>query len=96
MLRQTKRTGVQVHVEVRHLERVVDQLDRAVSRLTVAMVVAALIVGSSIVMTVRGGPMLFGLPAFGLLGFLIAGIGGIWLAWSVLRSGRAARVAHRD
>ena len=73
-----------------------DQLDRAVSRLTVAMVVAALIVGSSIVMTVRGGPMLFGLPAFGLLGFLIAGIGGIWLAWSVLRSGRAARVAHRD
>ena len=96
MLRQTKRTGVQVHVEVRHLERVVDQLDRAVSRLTVAMVVAALIVGSSIVMTVRGGPMLFGLPAFGLLGFLIAGIGGIWLAWSVLRSGRAARAVHRD
>ncbi|MDQ5896324.1 MAG: hypothetical protein RLZZ592_1250 [Pseudomonadota bacterium] len=96
VLRRTKRTGVQVHVEVRHLERVVDQLDRAISRLTVAMVVASLIVGSSIVMTVRGGPMLFGLPAFGLLGFLIAGIGGLWLAWSVLRSGRAARAIHRD
>ena len=96
MLRLTKRSGVQVHVEVRHLERVVDQLDRAVSRLTVAMVVAALIIGSSIVMTVQGGPTLFGLPAFGLLGFLIAGVGGVWLAWSVLRSGRASRSLHRD
>ncbi|MFM2059662.1 MAG: hypothetical protein RLY71_4047 [Pseudomonadota bacterium] len=96
LARLLKRTGVQVHVEVRHLEQVADQLDRAVSRLTVAMVVSALIVGSSIVMTVKGGPVLFGLPAFGLLGFLIAAIGGVWLAWSVLRSGRASRAGHRD
>ncbi|WP_310460309.1 AarF/UbiB family protein [Sphaerotilus sp.] len=95
LMRLTKRTGVQVHVEVRHLEQVADQLDRAVSRLTVAMVVAALIIGSSIVMTVQGGPTLFGLPAFGLLGFLAAGGGALWLAWSVLRSGRASRALHR-
>ncbi len=91
VMRLTKRTGVQVHVEVRHLERVADQLDIAASRLTVALVVAALIIGSSIVMTVQGGPTLFGLPAFGLLGFLAAGGGALWLAWSVLRSGRASR-----
>lgn len=91
LMRLTKRTGVQVHVEVRHLEQVADQLDRAVSRLTVAMVVAALIIGSSIVMTVQGGPTLLGLPAFGLLGFLAATAGALWLAWSVLRSGRASR-----
>lgn len=95
LMRLTKRTGVQVHVEVRHLERVADQLDSAMSRLTVALVVASLIIGSSIVMTVQGGPTLFGLPAFGLLGFLAAGGGALWLAWSVLRSGRASRGAHR-
>jgi ubiquinone biosynthesis protein len=86
---------VQVHVEVRHLEQVADQLDRAASRLTVALVVAALIIGSSIVMTVQGGPTLLGLPAFGLLGFLAAAGGALWLAWSVLRSGRASRALHR-
>lgn len=96
LLRLTKRTGVQVHVEVRHLEQVADQLDRAASRLTVALVVAALIIGSSIVMTVQGGPTLLGLPAFGLLGFLAAGGGALWLAWSVLRSGRAARQLGRS
>jgi ubiquinone biosynthesis protein len=91
LLRNLRRSGVQVHVEVRNLERVIDQLDRAISRLTVALVVAALIIGSSIVMMVQGGPTLFGLPAFGLLGFLAAGVGAVWLTWSVLRSGRGAR-----
>jgi ubiquinone biosynthesis protein len=95
LMRLTKRTGVQVHVEVRYLEQVADQLDRAVSRLTVAMVVAALIIGSSIVMTVQGGPTLLGLPAFGLLGFLGAVGGALWLAWSVLRSGRTSRALQR-
>ena len=81
---------------MRYLNFVYRMLRRDARAGELYLLVAALIVGSSIVMTVRGGPMLFGLPAFGLLGFLIAGIGGIWLAWSVLRSGRAARVAHRD
>ena len=46
-------------------------------------------------MTVQGGPTLLGLPAFGLLGFLAAAGGALWLAWSVLRSGRAARQLGR-
>jgi ubiquinone biosynthesis protein len=57
------------------------------NRLTVGTVTAALIIGSSIVMTVAGGPTLFGLPLFGLLGFLGAGACGTWLIWSIWRSG---------
>ena len=45
-------------------------------------VVAALIVGSSIVMTVPGGPTLLGLPAFGLIGFVGAG-NYAYFGWSV-------------
>jgi hypothetical protein len=48
--------------------------------------IAALIIGSSIVMTVSGGPTLLGLPAFGRLGFLGAVVGGLWLLRSVWRS----------
>lgn len=87
LLRHVRHGGVQVHIEVHHLDRVGDQLDRAASRLTVGLVVAALIIGSSIVMTVRGGPVLFGLPAFGLLGFVGACAGALWLLRSVWRSG---------
>jgi ubiquinone biosynthesis protein len=89
LLRSVRHGGVQVNIDIRSLERVGDQLDRAVSRLTVGLVVAALIVGSSIVMTVSGGPQIWGLPAFGFLGFVGACAGAAWLLRSISRGGRA-------
>ncbi|HEY3286982.1 MAG TPA: AarF/UbiB family protein [Gemmatimonadaceae bacterium] len=87
LLRAARRGRLEVHVDVTHLKRVGNQLDRAASRLVVGIVVAALIIGSSIVMTVPGGPKMLGLPSFGLLGFLGAVVGGIWLLTSIWRSG---------
>ena len=50
--------------------------------------IVALIIGSSIVMTVDGGPQLLGLPAFGLLGYLGAAVGAVWLLRSIARARR--------
>ena len=83
LLRNARRGRVQVGIELAHLKRVGDQLDRAANRLSLALVIAALIIGSSIVMTVSGGPTLFGLPAFGFLGFVGAAGGAIWLVRSI-------------
>jgi ubiquinone biosynthesis protein len=89
LLRRARQGRLQVGIEIADLKRTGDQIDRAASRLSVALVIAALIIGSSIVMTVGGGPQLLGLPAFGLLGFLGAAAGGVWLLRAVRRS------AHR-
>ncbi|MCG6969759.1 MAG: ubiquinone biosynthesis protein UbiB [Gammaproteobacteria bacterium] len=88
LLRTTRRGGLQVHVDITKLDRFGRQVDRAASRITVGLVTAALIVGSSIVMTVSGGPTLWGLPIFGFLGFLAAGVSGIWVLISIYRGGR--------
>jgi len=88
LLRSARRGRLQVGIEVAHLKRVGDQIDRAANRLAMALVIAALIVGSSIVMTVRGGPTLFGLPAFGFLGFCGAVVCGLWLVRAIWRSSR--------
>jgi ubiquinone biosynthesis protein len=88
LLRNVRHGGFQVHIDVKNLQRVGDQLERAANRMTVGVVVAALIIGSSIVMTVGGGPQLLGLPAFGLLGFLGALAGALWLLRSIGRSGQ--------
>jgi ubiquinone biosynthesis protein len=85
-LRNLRRGRMQLHIDLAHLKRVGDQLDRAANRLSLALVIAALIIGSSIVMTVTGGPTLFGLPAFGFLGFCGAVLGGVWLVRSIWRS----------
>ncbi len=88
-LLRTARSGrIQVHVDVTRLQHFGNQLDRATSRLTMGVVIAALIIGSSIVMTVDRGPVLFGFPLLGLLGFLSAAVAGVWLLISIRRSGR--------
>jgi ubiquinone biosynthesis protein len=96
LLRNARRGRVHVGIDIAHLKRVGDQIDRAANRLTMALVIAALIIGSSIVMTVKGGPTLFGLPAFGFLGFAGAFLGGLWLVRAIWRSSRGRDVGEDD
>jgi ubiquinone biosynthesis protein len=91
LLRAARRGRLEIHIDVTHLKRVGNQLDSAVNRLVVGIVVAALIIGSSIVMTVTGGPSLIGLSFFALFGFSGAVIGGLWLLVSIWKSSRADR-----
>ncbi len=91
LLRAARRGRLEIHIDVTHLKHVGNQLDGAANRLVIGIVVAALIIGSSIVMTVSGGPTLLGLPTFGLLGYLGAAAGGVWLLLSIWKSNRADR-----
>lgn len=88
LLRASRKGAFQIDITVRHLGQYVNHIDNAISRLTMGIVTAALIIGSSIIMTVKGGPELFGLPAFGFLGYLFATMAGIWLLHSIWRGGQ--------
>jgi ubiquinone biosynthesis protein len=87
-MRRVRAGSIKVSVDMRELARFGTLMDRAASRLTVGMVTASLIIGSSIVMTISGGPTLFGLPALGVLGFLAAGVGALWLLLSIWQTAR--------
>ena len=91
LLRAARRGRLEIHIDVTHLKHVGNQLDDAANRLVIGIVVAAIIIGSSIVMTVPGGPTLLGLPLFGLIGYLSAAAGGVWLLLSILKSRNADR-----
>ncbi len=86
LMRNARRGKLHINLELAHLKRVGDQLNQAANRMSMALIIAALIIGSSIVMTVEGGPTLMGLPAFGFLGFSGAVVGGLWLVRSIWRS----------
>lgn len=82
---QGGKAGLRMQVdELRDFSR---DVSHSANRLAGGLVIAALIVGSSITMTVEGGPTLLGLPFFGLLGFLGASVAGVWLLWAIFRSG---------
>ncbi|MDZ7612198.1 MAG: AarF/ABC1/UbiB kinase family protein [Candidatus Moranbacteria bacterium] len=67
-----------------HLEDLTLVIDRASNRITFGLITAALIVGSSFVMTIDKGPFLFGYPVFGFFGFMIAGVLGLGLVISII------------
>lgn len=90
LMKTVDRGGVTIRIDVVHLDRASARIDRSVSRLTMGIVTAALIIGSSITMTVHSDSTWFGLPFVGLLGFLGATVGGVWLLSSIRRS------AHSD
>jgi len=85
LLRAARRGKLEINIEVAHLKHVGNQLDGAVNRLAVGLVVAALTVGSAIVMTVPG------LHWLGMSGFLCAALNGLWLLISIWKSNRADR-----
>lgn len=70
------------------LEDFMGEVDRSSNRLTLGLIVAALVVGSSLVIASEAAPTVLGVPALGLAGFLIASILGLWLALQIIRSGK--------
>ncbi|SDZ90799.1 2-octaprenylphenol hydroxylase [Desulfuromusa kysingii] len=77
-----------IDLEHRGIERLANDLDKSTNRISFSMVIAALIIGSSLIMQIDKGPMLFGFPILGLLGYSVAGFLGFGLAIAILRSGR--------
>ena len=88
LITRINRNKFKIDLEHRGLERLITDLDKSSNRLSFSLLIAALIVGSSIVMQTDKGPLLFGFPVLGILGYSIAAVLGLWLAIGILRSGR--------
>jgi len=86
----TKLKKGKLHIEFEHkgLEDLISELDRLSNRIAFSLIIAALIVGSSIIMHADKGVKILGHPVLGVLGYLLAGFLGLWLAWSIFRSGK--------
>lgn len=72
----------------RGLDRLINRIDIVSNRISFSVIIGALIVGSSLIIQAEGGPYLFDLPLLGVLGYVVAGIFGMGLILSIIRSGR--------
>jgi ubiquinone biosynthesis protein len=80
-LESIQRGELTVKFDLHHFERLVKQLSRAGNTLAAGIVIAGLIVGSSLIVH-RG----VGLLTLGYAGFVVALLLGIWLIWNMFRS----------
>ena len=89
IIRKIEHGSLQIVFKHEGLENFMSEVDRASNRISVSMILGSVIIGSSLIMHSKIGPKIFSdISAFGLLGYLVAGMMGLWLAWDILRSGR--------
>jgi ubiquinone biosynthesis protein len=88
ILAKIKHDELAIRFDHRGLERISANLNRSSNRLSFAVVIASLVIGSSIVLQTGIGPNVFGHPLPGLAGFLLATVLGLWLLIGIMRSGQ--------
>jgi ubiquinone biosynthesis protein len=88
IINRVNRNKFKIDLEHRGLDKFTADFDRSINRLSTSMFLAAMIIGSSIIMQTDKGPKVMGFPVFAFMGYTVAGLVGLWLVYAIIRSGR--------
>jgi ubiquinone biosynthesis protein len=88
-LDQVRDGQIEVGFVHKGLDDFMHKLDVLANRLVIALIVTGGLIGSSLIgIFSTAGPQIFGINAISVIGFIVSGVLGMWLLWSVVRSGR--------
>lgn len=89
-IRHLARGQWEVKIQHQNLDRLAREMDRSSNRMAFAMVISAMIIGSSLMLSVGSEALIFGIELrwFGVVGYVAAGLMGVGLLWAIFRSGR--------
>ena len=79
---------LKLNLKHQNIEDGLSEINRMINRLIFAIVVAGLLVSSSLVINANVGLKIYGISAIGIIGYLGAGIAGLLLLISIFRSGK--------
>ena len=95
ILNSLNRNKFKIDLEHRGLDRFIQELDKSINRLSSSLIIAALIVGSSIIMQ-TDRPLLLGFPVFAFLGYTFAGFIGLWWVIAILLGNCIFSICSRE
>ena len=85
LIRQQK---LRLQIEHRGLETMLATHDRISNRISFSILIAALIIGSALIVISETPPLIYGISLIGILLFSAAAIMGIWLLVAILKKGK--------
>jgi len=85
MIRQQR---LSLQIEHRGLEAMLTTHDRISNRISFSIIIAALIIGSALIVISETPPLVYGISLIGILLFFAAAIMGIWLLVAILKKGK--------
>jgi len=88
IINRINRNKFKIDLEHRGLDKFTADFDRSINRLSISMILAAMIIGSSIIMHTDKGPKIMDFPVLAFMGYTVAGLVGLWLVYAIIRSGR--------
>ena len=88
ILRQVKSGNLHLNIKIDGLDRLMHTQDQTSNRISFSIIIAALILGSAIVINSDVPPTLFGVSVIGIAGFVAAAVMGIWLLVAIIQRGR--------
>ncbi|GAA0784536.1 ABC1 kinase family protein [Hathewaya limosa] len=77
-----------LQLKIHGLEKSIRSLNRMVNRIVFALIIASMIISSSIILVYNIGPKILNISILGISGYLLAAFMGLWLLISIIRSGK--------
>jgi ubiquinone biosynthesis protein len=84
-IRQKKLTFM---LELKNMEKMLHTHDQISNRVSFAIIIAALIIGSALIVISKTPPLFYGISLIGIIGFLAAAIMGLWLLVAIIKKGK--------
>ena len=76
-----------MELKVKDIDDTLMQINKMVNRITEGILIAALILSSSLIISNNIKPLYNGISIIGLIGYTIAGLFAIWLLVSMIKAG---------
>jgi ubiquinone biosynthesis protein len=86
--RLIKQQKLSLSLEYKGLDKMLSTYDQISNRISFSIIIAALIIGSALIVISKVPPLFYDISLIGIVGFLAAAIMGIWLLVAILRKGR--------
>lgn len=86
--RQVRQQKFFLPVELKSLDNMLETHDQISNRVSFAIIIAGLIIGSSIIVISGIPPLFFGISLIGIIVFVTAAVMGLWLLVAILKKGR--------
>ncbi len=88
IVQQLKQQKLSINLHFDGLDAMLETHDQISNRISFAIIIAGLVIGSSIIVISEIPPLFFGISLLGIIIFVTAALLGLWLLWNILRGGR--------
>ncbi|MDQ8182711.1 AarF/UbiB family protein [Pelagicoccus sp. SDUM812005] len=85
ILKKIEKDNLKVNLQHRGLEELDDTISDASNKITLGIIIGCLLVGSSLIVTSKTPPIVFGFPILGIAGYVLSFLLGLYVAFDILR-----------